>query len=400
MSLIVNKEYIKKLCAERGHPQTCKIISKIIKSGNSCMNFIIRLLFHEECKDISCKPRFEILMQSNRMVNYIVNRLIGRSVYTHDSRQWESRVDKNKWSSREYTALLKFLLMFECSNRRIANTDREFIQHVLCKVPESKKSVLIRHSKITPISIMIVESMNQESLCNVSAVYQSVHAFMRALKMSYDEGLISLHKSGVKFKTLHKAFLYSSFPQIQEYLHALTDFYPEVMFETGNMHPNRICMLKDPLHIPSDKKILCGYVSASMYFLRRRHRFVGCVPNLDVLVKTIHIERILSSKPKRSVLRNVVHKLILSTPVLVRIIVVRKFDKSIVKKVIENVPSFHVAYEVSLKILCTSPVDEFYMLLVEGLLMKYPTELNVSKFRACSDQLQESFVEEIERRLR
>ncbi|KAH9411660.1 hypothetical protein HK407_04g07680 [Ordospora pajunii] len=399
MRLVVNKEYIKKMYGERSHPQTCKIISKIARAGNSCMNFVLRLLFDQECCDVSCQPHLEILMQSNGMVNYIVGKLVGRGLYSHDSRQWEPFIDKSKWSGREYTALAKFLLEFERSNRKVVDADKEFVEYVLCKVPESEKALLIKYSKITPLSIMIVENMSQESLCSAGVVHQSIHAFMRALRMPYEEGLIYLHKSGVRFKTLHKALLCSSFPQVQEHLHALVDFYPEVMFEAGSMHPNRICMLKDPLSIPSDKKILCSYISASMYFLRRRHQFVGCVQNLDVLVKTIHIERILSSKPKRSVLRNVVHQLILSAPVLVRIIVARKFERSIVRKMIGNVPSFHLAYEVSLKILCTSPADEFYALLVEGLLMKYPTESNVSKFRACSDQLQESFVEQVERQL-
>ncbi|AFN82802.1 hypothetical protein EROM_040330 [Encephalitozoon romaleae SJ-2008] len=382
MTYKVDKKAIRRLYLMKnsGNPDICSSLSRLVEIGNPYLTFILQAMFQNMLSETSCPAPFAILMRSSKIVNYIVRRIIGKDIIL-EARDGPRKCDDSKWDENDYVEVMKFLLNLEKANRRISYIDNPFILYVVSKISEVEKARLIRFLEISPLCILIMKTMNTNSL---SGIHLEVINFLKVKDMTYEEGFMYIHESCADFKALKREFLKSRFPQIQRYFHVLMDFYPEMMFGARKPYANRMKIFGDPLSIPIKPRLLCVYISACVYFIRRKYEALGQEKNLDVLMKAIYIERILSTCPKRRLLKEVIHQLILDTPILVKVIVMRRFPCNLVRKMVECVPSFHLAYELSLKILCKNPNDSFYEALVEELLKKYPTESNVRKFGACA----------------
>ncbi|AFM98082.1 hypothetical protein EHEL_040300 [Encephalitozoon hellem ATCC 50504] len=378
----IDKKSIKRLYLSRNakssHVRSSLIT--LVEIGNPYLTFMLYAMFQDMLPEMSCPAPFGILMESSKIVSYMVGRIIGKDV------AFEPREERSsdRWSESDYIEVMRFLLSLERTNRRLSYIDQPFILYVVSKISETEKAKLIRFLEVSPLCILVMKTMSTSSL---KGIHLEVITFLKAKDMEYEEGFKYVHESSVDFRALKRVFLRSNFPQIQNYFHALVDFCPEMMFGIGKPYTNRMEVFGDPLLIPIKPKLLCAYISACVHFIKRKYRALEQEKNLDVLIKTIYIERILSACPKKRLLKKVIHQMILDTPILVKVIVMRRFPSNLVKRIVRCVPSFHLAYEMSLRILCKNPNDNFYETLVEELLKKYPTESNVKKFGACSHLL-------------
>ncbi|CAD25224.1 hypothetical protein [Encephalitozoon cuniculi GB-M1] len=378
----VDKKSIRKLYLMRGagEPRLRPPLTKLVGIGNPYLTFVLHAMFHDMLPGIPCPMPFNILMRSTKMASYIVKRLIGKNIAVEVPNRPE-KYDGRKCSENDYANVMEFLLNLERTSKKLSLVDQSFVWDVISNISEPRKAELIRFLEISPLSILMMKTM---SVGNLTGTHSAVVNLLKAKEMGYKEGFAYIHESNADFRTLKRTFLKSNFAQIQKYFHVLTDFYPEMMFGARKPWASRMQIFRNPLSIPIRPRLLCAYIPASVYFIRRKCKALRPVKNLDVLVKTIYVERILSSHPKKRLLKSVVHQLILDTPVLVKVIVMRGFPCGLVKRMVECVPSFHLAYEISLKMLCKNPADSFHEALVEELLRKYPTEGNIEKFQACS----------------
>lgn len=411
----VNRSLIRELLLLRGedHCSLSNTLMEMTKINDPYLNFVLYIGFHDVCGELTCPRPFNILMRSRRIVGYLFDRLVGTDVLastTGIGGDVDERTHKRMKIStegcrprdvREETAggegdcagAMEFLLSMEKSNKEMAYVDVEFIASVISRISETRRIDLVRSSGITPLSIMVMRTVHPNRL---SAVQAGVVGFLEARDMSYEEGFVRASEMNMDFRGLRRMFLGSGFPEIQGYFHTLVDFYPEMMFGTKRPSANRLEMFMDPLSIPKKPKVLCAYIPAVVHFIRRRLESSESMENLDVLVKVIYIERILSRCPRRRLLEKVVHRLILDTPVLVRVMVERGFETSVVRKMVKYVPSLHLAYDMSLKMLCRCPESPFYLELTGRLLRRYPTSLNIEKFKSCTHLFQESFSKRFE----
>ncbi|ADM11322.1 uncharacterized protein Eint_040310 [Encephalitozoon intestinalis ATCC 50506] len=389
----MDKRSIRKLYLRKDpkDPYFRSSLTRLVAIGNPYLTFILHAMFRDVLPGIPCPAPFGILMKSGKTISYIVRRLMGRKVVL-EAKSESEELYSNKWNESDYADIMKFLLNIERTNKRLLFVDQPFIRNVISKISEAEKARIIRFLEVSPLSISIMRTIRTE---NLTDTHLAVINLLKAKTMPYEEGFRYVHESNVDFKLLKRTFLKSTFSQIQKYFHILVDFFPEMMFGIRKPYSNRMQIFADPLSIPLKPRLLCVYIPACIYFIRRKSKSLSLVKNLDVLIKTIYIEKILSVSPRRYLLKKVIHQLILDTPILVKVIVMRRFPPNLIKKMVEYIPSFHLAYELSLKILSNDPSDSFYEELVEELLKKYPTKSNVKRFQACSHLFSNSLLERL-----
>lgn len=402
----VNKELIRNLYRMKsdGGSALDIVLAEMTKTNNMYLNFLLYILFCDLCSKLSCPRPLAPLFRSRKMVAYLTRRLLGKDIVpvtngtkNTSEEQYKRIKTSDSMGESDYVEIMEFLLNMEKTNKKISRVDKPFIALALSKIPETKKTDLIRFTGVTPLSILVMRTMSPTSL---STTQLGIMNLLKAKGMSHENGFIHAHDSEIDFRTLRRMFLRSKFSEIQKHLHTLVKLYPEMTYGAKKLYSDRLDIFLDPLSIPIDAKLLRTYIPASIHFIKHKLGPEGQMQNLGILLKTIYIERILAKHPSRSLLKNVVHQLILESPVLVKIIVTRGFERSVVGKVIRHVPSFHLAYDISLRMLCKDPANQFYSTLTEKLLEKYPVEGNVEKLKACVHLLRKTFLEKFDHLLK
>lgn len=375
----------------------------LVKIENAYLDFVLYVLFHDVCRELSCPRPFNLLLKSEKMSAFLVRRLLridlGTSVRCAEDGEATKRRKTAVGHSEEkvnpsvdFIEVLEHLLDVERMSKKTSQVDKPFIRWILSRISEAKRAEMIKNTRITPLSMLMMETVGAGQL---SGIHLDVANLLKARSMSYEDGLVHVHRCGVDFKMLRKVFLGSGFREIQKHLRALLDFYPEMMFGAKKLHPERLDVLRNPLCIPVDADVLCAYIPAAVYFAERKLGASRREQNLETLLRMIYIERILSNTPRRRDLK-AIHHLILDAPVLVRILVAREFKRSLVGRVVRHVPSFHLAYDLSLKMLCKDPSNQFHLALTRRLLKTYPTAGNVEKLRSCASSLPQALLQDAE----
>lgn len=277
--------------------------------------------------------------------------------------------------------ILTFLIQLERSHTDLYEIDKIFILNLINNLSVGEKMVIISQTNISPIVLKVFEETELE---HFSEPQLHIKNFLMSTKMSYQAGFEYLARESSSFEYLRKTFLRSKFQSIRSLYEILLNYFPEKMYLSTKLPQIRLQYFLDPLVIPISVKYIRAYVPAYILYLKNRGHDIKQCENIEILLKLIFIEKILKEKPKAKYLLKIVHQLIFETPCLIGIIVQRGFRKDLVDKFVDNVPSFHLAYDLSLKMLVKMPTHEFYLALAAKLLRKYPLQSNIEKLKQCN----------------
>jgi hypothetical protein len=385
----ISRKLLVTLYEQRDAPEARSTVSQLLRTSDRVLLFLLYVLFGRDYPELHCPGLFAPLLESKKMVEYLVMRWLGPKVSVDRVYEWmeDPRKKRKAEDSEDVAGLLEFLLLFEKANRKLAQTDPRLLRQLIGRIPGAGRARLIRD--VTPLTVLIIKSTPIE---NLSLLHRQVRIFLKAARMPYEDGFYYI--GGTDFGALQDIFVKSKFKQIQRYYLKLVHFFPEIMYGVETPCDGRLNFFRDPLSLPLHVKTTKAYILAYLHFMKQKTG--SSLSNINVLLKAIYIERILAEHPSRLFLRRIVHQLILEAPVLIRVSVMRGFRPSIVPRVVECVPSFYLAYDLSLKMLCKNPESPFYSKLTAELLKKYPLESSLEKLRLCAHLLQDTFVKQFE----
>ncbi|TBU00363.1 hypothetical protein CWI39_1708p0020 [Hamiltosporidium magnivora] len=290
---------------------------------------------------------------------------------------------------------LEILILLERKHLQLFSNDPEFVLKIIYKFTNQElKEILLNIYKITPIIIEILKVLDDSNDLNRFLI--NFYIFLQTTKMDFKEAFIYLNNHKIDVKILQNSLLNSSFVEIRNLYHLFVNYYPETLtFYSFIDKNNRELIFENPLFLLSllntnscnttkrnnklncfNYKLIRTYIDCINIYLQQTKKDTK---NMDILLKTIIFYKILNFKNiccRKLGYKKIIHPLIIECPILVNIIVRRKFNENLMKEIIDFVPSFHISFDISLKFVQNSI---FHKNLCNFLLQKYPVPENIEK---------------------
>lgn len=335
---------------------------------------IIYIFFGDTNEQITCPLIFQNLLKYEKIVDCIKKNFFKSSDYQVDIKNLPTnyRIEKNKnteLSQNEIYEIFRLLLTIEINYHQLYLVDQNFLGNLAFNMENSKKLQILNYKyKISPLLCFLLDSLENDKF--VIPYYKSFYYFLKAIKLEYREGLYLLHSNNLDYRKLEIELLYSKYKIINEYHRIFINFYPEIIYNC-KIYSNRLEYFNNPLNLPFKYKILRTYLFCIPYYLKIINIKLND-SNFDILFRVIYIEKIFNTGLTKKWCK-LLHLLILDNCNLLYVLLKRKFDKKYIKKIVKNVPSFHLAFDHGITLYKESG-DVFYLQIIEHILEEYPVK--------------------------
>lgn len=316
-------------------------------------------MFFKDITSLSCPDNLKYILDNEKITNFIKENFLENFFFEHDLKLFPnfcfSKI-KLKLSQMVLLDILKFYLTIEINIENLYYVDIPYFNTLISNLNDCSKNKLLKKFKISPLVIVILQSMNDPLF------HKEFHKFLYVMSNNYTESF----KTNLNYKIIDNEILCSNFKIINEYHVHFINLYPELIYGS-KVHKNRLFFFSDPLNLPLNFKILRIYIPSILYYLKVKNNKLDD-PNFDLLYKLIYVEKILFDKK----LYNLLHLFILDNYNLLYVLLKRKFSMKIIPNLVKYIPSFHLAFNYSVKLLQETN-DEFYSKIIYFLAKKYKT---------------------------
>ncbi|WUR02389.1 uncharacterized protein VNE69_01327 [Vairimorpha necatrix] len=400
----MNQKYFKYLYHHR-HLAPRTISKGILKTFNKIdkHDIFTRFIFFIYFKDINdkifCPDLFLKLCKSEKIINCIKEDLFHKSSFSFNMKDLPTNfkhkfISNSDFSQEEAFQIFIFLLNIEISIHKLYLSDIDMICKIISNMNlETKTKILNLNYKISPLICLLLMNIKDDSFLNSS--YLSFYYFLNALDMDFRNALTFLNSKNLEYKKVEKILLYSKYSVINEYHKIFINFYPEIIYNC-KINLQRLEYLNNPLCIPLEYSTLKNYLFCVPYFLKIMNLKLND-PNFDILIRVIYIEKIFKIGLTKRWCK-LIHLLILDNCNILYVLLKRKFDIKNIKLLIKCVPSFHLAFDHSVK-MYKETKDEFYEILLSRLLRKYPIKEYFKKILPYKEIFPSEFQNKFERYL-
>ncbi|KAF7682804.1 hypothetical protein TCON_1982 [Astathelohania contejeani] len=289
--------------------------------------------------------------------------------------------------------LLEFLLLIEKGYPEISEQDPKFftnfLNFIISNYSDSLNQIL-KYKKISSILLLLLNEMS-ELPESIPPITQDFYYLIKAQKTNNMEMARLIDVNRMSNYLLNEPNI-----KIREFYILLTKFYPEKLTFVGHISENRMVFLENPLLIKGDWKTIRTYSNAAIIYYKNKTCPIDVhtelyYTNLEILLKLILIEREMAKKDRKDFYKHILHPFFIENPVIIKILIIRRFPIDLIQEITDNVPSFYLGYHIALKLLRNDVNSLFYQTLTESLLRKYPLESNIIKFKSIAPLLPEYY---------
>lgn len=356
MSQILSKSILKRLFKNIQNPIKSELHSSI--NEDAFLVFLLSLIL----PDFSSVDSFFNFLD-NRICEYIIYKTFKITIKCIN-------LEYNKNFAQD---LLEFCLMIEARYKKIALIAPEYFERLIMDADvQFLNKILFNRTKITKIVKLIITFRNDVQL---SGILYDYHVFTNSKIKPYGERFQFLTMNLLNIEKLYK---YAS-KHDETLLSEIISLYPEFYSPKPVFLKERLSYFLDPSILETYKTIRC-FSMAQPYFISL---FISSkvdknyIKNMHILYKLIIIEKHIVNDTQ-IFCKKILQPFIIETPDIVELMVKRKFEIGLIEDIVNNTPSFFVAFDLCVALFMQNR-DSFYQILIKKLVIKYPTFQNVRK---------------------